>query len=98
MRAEYGSALLKNLSIRLAAELGTGFDEHELRRMRQFYVSFPIRDALRPELAWTHYRLLFASKYRLYLPTEEALREELERERAMLVREQPVRYRVMAAL
>ncbi len=43
-------------------------------------------------------RQLFASKYRLYLPTEEALREELERERALLVREQSVRYRVMAAL
>ena len=35
-----------------------GFDERELRRMRQFYVSYPIRGALRPELRWTHYRLL----------------------------------------
>jgi len=26
--------------------------------MRQFYQIFPIRDALRPELSWTHYRLL----------------------------------------
>ena len=57
-RAEYGAALLKNLSIRLTAEFGAGFDERELRRMRQFYSSFPIRGALRPELAWTHYRLL----------------------------------------
>ncbi len=36
-RAEYGAALLKNLSIRLAAELGTGFSEQSLRNMRQFY-------------------------------------------------------------
>jgi len=57
-RAEYGAALLRNLSIRLTAEFGAGFDERELRRMRQFYSSFPIRGALRPELAWTHYRLL----------------------------------------
>jgi predicted nuclease of restriction endonuclease-like (RecB) superfamily len=26
--------------------------------MRQFYLTFPIRDALRLELTWTHYRLL----------------------------------------
>lgn len=57
-RAEYGAALLKNLSIRLTGEFGAGFDERELRRMRQFYLSSPIRGALRPELAWTHYRLL----------------------------------------
>jgi hypothetical protein len=37
-------------------------------------------------------RQLFASRYMLYLPTEEALREELERERALAVREQTVRY------
>jgi len=36
-------------------------------------------------------RQLFASKYMLYLPTEEALRQELERERALAVREQSVR-------
>jgi len=35
---------------------------------------------------------LFAAKYMLYLPTEEALREELERERALVVREQSARY------
>ncbi|HEX5057609.1 MAG TPA: PDDEXK nuclease domain-containing protein [Gammaproteobacteria bacterium] len=57
-RAEYGTALIKNLSGRLTQEFGAGFDERELRRMRQFYTSFPIRGALRPELAWTHYRLL----------------------------------------
>lgn len=57
-RAEYGAALIKNLSARLTQEFGRGFDERELRRMRQFYTLFPIRDALRPELAWTHYRLL----------------------------------------
>lgn len=26
--------------------------------MRQFHLAFPIRDALRPELSWTHYRRL----------------------------------------
>ncbi len=37
-------------------------------------------------------RQLFASKYMLYLPTEEALRQELERERALVVREQSAQY------
>src|SRR3990172_6461571 len=50
-RAEYGAALLKNLSNRLTGEFGAGFDERELRRMRQFYLLSPIRGALRPELA-----------------------------------------------
>lgn len=39
-------------------------------------------------------RQLFASKYMLYLPTEEELRKELERERALVVREQEARYGV----
>jgi predicted nuclease of restriction endonuclease-like (RecB) superfamily len=46
------------LAKRLTQEFGKGFDESSLRRMRQFYQVFPIRDALRLELSWTHYRLL----------------------------------------
>lgn len=37
---------------------------------------------------------LFASKYRLYLPSEEELRAEIEREREMVVREAGERYGV----
>jgi hypothetical protein len=78
-RAEYGQALLANLSRRLAGEFGKGFSEPNLRNFRQFYLVFPIRytvcsesagldtrheeraqirDSLRPELSWSHYRLL----------------------------------------
>lgn len=35
---------------------------------------------------------LFASKYKLYLPSEQELIEEIEREKAMIVRERGVRY------
>ena len=35
-RAEYGKGLLKFLSIRLTGEFGKGFDETNLRKMRQF--------------------------------------------------------------
>jgi hypothetical protein len=37
---------------------------------------------------------LFASKYKLYLPTEQELIEEIEREKAMIVREREARYGV----
>ena len=57
-RAEYGKNLLKYLSEQLSAEFGRGFDESNLRKMRQFYCAFPIRDTLCPELSWSHYRLL----------------------------------------
>ena len=57
-RAEYGKFVLKNLSKQLTLEFGKGFDESNLRNMRSFFIAFPIRDALRHELSWTHYRLL----------------------------------------
>ena len=57
-RAGYGKRLLHFLAGRLTSEFGAGFDESNLRNMRRFYRAFPIRDALRPELSWTHYREL----------------------------------------
>ena len=57
-RARYGAKLLPQLAERLTAEFGKGFDASNLHKMRQFYFAFPILDALRPELSWTHYRLL----------------------------------------
>ena len=50
--------MLKELSLQLTTEFGKGFDERELRKIRQFYLTFPIRDSLCPELTWTHYRRL----------------------------------------
>lgn len=57
-RAEYGKAVLKTLSTSLTAEFGKGFDVRNLRNMRLFYQMFPIRNAVRTELSWTHYRTL----------------------------------------
>ncbi len=57
-RAVYGKATLKNLSKQLTLEFGKGFDESNLRNMRAFYTAFPIRDTLRHELSWSHYRIL----------------------------------------
>src|ERR1700722_8965038 len=57
-RAEYGARLLQTVASSLAAEFGRGFDVSNLRHMRVFYQAFPIRDALRHEFSWTHYRTL----------------------------------------
>lgn len=58
VKAVYGKSLLKNLSSQLTKEFGKGFDESNLRNIRQFFLAFPIRDAVRHELSWTHYRIL----------------------------------------
>ena len=57
-RATYGKQVLRELARRLSEEFGVGFDVSNLRNMRQFFHAFPIRDALRLELSWTHYRSL----------------------------------------
>ncbi|MBQ6062139.1 MAG: DUF1016 family protein [Prevotella sp.] len=57
-RAEYGKYIIESLSKALVEDFGKGFSSPNLRNFRQFYVTFPIRYALRSELSWTHYRLL----------------------------------------
>ena len=57
-RAAYGKRLFPRLAEALTADFGKGFDASNLRYMRLFYGAFPIRDALRHELSWTHYRTL----------------------------------------
>jgi len=57
-KAVYGKGLFKELSTRLSAEFGKGFDRTNLQHMRAFYLGFSNCDALRRELSWTHYRLL----------------------------------------
>ena len=57
-RAAYGKAQLQTLANQLSEQFGKGFDVSNLRNMRQFYQLFPIRDAVRSELSWTHYRIL----------------------------------------
>ena len=57
-RATYGDRLIPRLAEHLTAEFGKGFDARNLWQMRQFYLAFPILNAVRAELSWTHYRLL----------------------------------------
>ncbi|MFH1540844.1 MAG: PDDEXK nuclease domain-containing protein [Elusimicrobiota bacterium] len=57
-RAVYGKELIEKLSKKLTNDFGKGFDATNVWNMRKFYMMFPILDALRQELTWTHYRLL----------------------------------------
>jgi len=57
-RAAYGEQVLARVGRTLGGEFGRGFAERSLRAMRQFYIAYPIRSALRAELTWTHYRTL----------------------------------------
>ena len=58
VKAGYGRQLINELAERLKADFGKGFDPSNLWHMRSFFLAFPILDALRRELTWTHYRLL----------------------------------------
>jgi predicted nuclease of restriction endonuclease-like (RecB) superfamily len=49
-RAAYGEAVLEELSQRLTAGFGWGFDARNLRYMRQFFLVFPACHRLRDEL------------------------------------------------
>ena len=54
----YGKVVLKKLAQQLTVEFGKGFDERNLNNMRAFYNAFPIWNAVRTELSWTHYRII----------------------------------------
>lgn len=57
-RADYGAQQIEFLAEKLQSEFGKGFHARNLRNMRQFYSTFPIWNAVRTELSWTHYRVL----------------------------------------
>jgi len=57
-KAEYGKKIIESLAQKLKSQGEKGFDRSNLWMMRQFYLTYPILDALRQELSWTHYRLL----------------------------------------
>jgi len=49
-KAEYGKYIIKELSEKLTEEFGSSYGKSNLRRYRQFYLSFPISAALWHEL------------------------------------------------
>ena len=61
-RAKYGDLLIEEISKRLTEYFGKGFSMQNLRRMRQFYMCFPIRSTLSSELSISHYYELIRIK------------------------------------
>lgn len=61
-RGEYGKRLIEYLSERLTQEFSTAYSTRTLWQMQQFYRCFPIVNALRSQLSWTHYRILMRVK------------------------------------
>jgi len=59
-RAEYGTALIKNLAKTIEPEFGSGYSIRQLERARQFYRMYPNTSALRTQLNWYQYRQLIA--------------------------------------
>lgn len=57
-RAGYGKQVVEDLSKRLQAQYGKGYNKSNVWYMLQFYQRFNNLHALRGELSWTHYRLL----------------------------------------
>lgn len=61
-KAKYGDKLICELSKLMTNDFGKGYDERNLRRIRQFYLMYSIWESVRPELTWTHYRTLMKIK------------------------------------
>lgn len=59
-RAEYGTYLIKSISLEFQPKFGSGFSIRQLQRYRQFYRQFPIASSLRTQFGWTHYKLLLS--------------------------------------
>ena len=55
LRAEYGKALLKEISKDLSLAHGKGFSRSNLVYMRLFYIEFPISEKPSHLLSWSHY-------------------------------------------
>lgn len=54
-KAEYGSALLENLSTDLKLKYGKGFSKSNLIYMRLFYLKYPKSETVSHQLSWSHY-------------------------------------------
>lgn len=61
-RAKYGNSLIKKWSEKLVKKYGKGYDESNLRRFRQFYLTFEICGTLCHTLSWSIIRYLLPIK------------------------------------
>ncbi|MBU2638047.1 MAG: DUF1016 family protein [Nanoarchaeota archaeon] len=55
VKADYGTKLLKELSIDLTLNYGKGFGKSNIYSMRLFYLNYPKFQTLSGKLSWSHY-------------------------------------------
>ena len=53
--SQYGESIIKEYSLRLTEELGSGYSQRNLRNMRQFYKVTQKWQTLSAKLSWSHY-------------------------------------------
>ena len=61
-RAKYGNGLIKEWSKELTLNYGRGFDESNLKRMRQLYLTFQKGGAVPHQLTWTNLSIILPIK------------------------------------
>jgi len=61
-RAKYGENLIKKWGLRLSEKYGKNYSYRNLNLYRKFYITFPIVNALRSQLTWTHYKIILPLK------------------------------------
>jgi predicted nuclease of restriction endonuclease-like (RecB) superfamily len=77
-RAQYGKQIVQTLSAELTNEFGKGFSERNIRKYRQFYITFPdkkIWPTLSAKLNWSHFEIIMRvtdEKARFYYLQEAA--------------------------
>ena len=54
-RAKYGDNLINEWGSKLSLKYGKNYDARKLRRMRMFYIQFPIWATVSPILTWSQY-------------------------------------------
>ena len=93
-KAKYGDYLIEETSKKLTNMYGKGFSVQNLRRMRQFYMYFPIRSTISSELSISHYyeliRIKEENKRNFYMPECISSNwdvKELQRQRTTLLYE-----------
>ena len=52
---KYGDYIISSLSTKLVLEFGNGYSIQNLKRMRKFYLCFPISSTVSSQLCWSHY-------------------------------------------
>lgn len=60
-RAAYGKEVIKTISTELTQEFGKGFSERNIRKYRQFYLTFPEIEnwpTVSAKLQWSHFELI----------------------------------------